>query len=782
MSEVDYKVRFASKYFSKGFCEFDVLNQVDILLKDKCDKYILYIESKYIITNDGDLKKALAQTILTNKKQEHILNKVSLIYKNEANDDIMVLIDCSDDSIMYNNDINWKAEKPSNPTKDAIDRIWDRIQNKITTYRNEEITEVINQLLASKDIKIQITETNINTIYNEWKNSIEFKTPVQNEQDLINLFLVDALNGAKYQQNISEGMVDMEQTLIREGTHLDKYEIEKSNDKIRIIYNENIIYAISDVVKYNNFWNKYQRPPEKQEFLKIIERSAKLYTDKYRKDTGGEYTPSSFVALQNKILKEKGYNLDEFLVCDTCGGVGNLENEFGMEFKQKCYLSTLDDIDVETCKIKGFENVIQYDYLKNNEQPKWRHQGVMRGIDEICKIEGKKLMAIINPPYQQKKGFKNNLAIEFFNKILKLNPAVVVFYYHTESFFRDEIEHYIKSKYKIVSHCMSNASTTFLLSEWPISQVIFDREKGEEIDKSAIKIDRYELNKKADILNFVKTYAYNQIKPNLIKEIEKEIKKNQTGLVLGRWSVVRSTISIGNGGKESSNKVTTNNLKYALLSKGINFNSHDKYFERNHYCYRGKVKQIPKELFNDSIMFSLFYIEMMFSNKEKRNAIMPFTSTQLGCNINDLNVLRDEADLGKPDAESFDFRQWLSQFEFSVEASELYKAALQVFLYYHRSFKNTNYNDSFYDITNAIMGKDTSKFKALDRENDTRISQTKTTKGTTGFGRNTIKSAVGSQDLPIFYDFFNARDVLAKKINKQLVENGFLLWERENVY
>lgn len=85
---------------------------------------------------------------------------------------------------------------------------------------------------------------------------------------------------------------------------------------------------------------------------------------------------------------------------------------------------------------------------------------------------------------------------------------------------------------------------------------------------------------------------------------------------------------------------------------------------------------------------------------------MHFTSTQLGCNKNDLNVLRNEANLGRPDAESFDFRQWLSQFEFSTEVKDLYKTALQVFLYYHKNYQNMYYNDSFYDITNAIMGKD----------------------------------------------------------------------------
>jgi hypothetical protein len=783
MSEVNYKVDFQKKYFAKFACEFDVLNQVDMLVKDKKYNYVLYVESKYQITNDGDLKKALAQTILTNKKQSHILSKVALIYKDTKGDDILQLIDCGDDGIMYNNDINWTKEKASNPTKDAIDRIWDRIQNKITLYRNDEIRELASAMLSTKDVKIQITITNVNIIYNEWKNSIIFKNPIKNEQDLINLFLVDALDGTNYTEKQQNDLgLTGEKLLIREGVYLNKYKIEKQEDKIRIVYNEEQIYLITDVTKHINFWNKYKRPPEKEEFLNIIERSARLDTDKYRRDTGGEYTPSCFVEKQNEILKEKGYDINEFIICDTCAGVGNLENQFGMEFKQNCYLSTLEENDVEICKIKGFENAIQFDYLASEEQPKWKHQGAMRDINEICKIENKKLMVIVNPPYQRKKGFKNNLAIEFFNKITKLKPQVIVFYYHTESFFQTEIEHYIKSKYKIVSHVMSNASTTFLLKEWGISQVIFDKEKGQKIDKASILIDRYELNTKTEKLDFIKTYKYNQSRPNLIKEIENEIKANQNGLVLGNYSYMSNTINLTNKETKSDNKITTGNLKYALLSKGINFNTHTKYFERNDYCCRGKVSEIPQELFNDSIMFSLFYKNCAFTNKEKPNYIMPFKSDELQCNKNDLNILRQEQDLGNPESQFFDFRQWLTQFEFSKEAKGLYEAGLRIFLYYHKNYSNTNYNDSFYDITNVIMGKDTSKFKTLERETDTRIARTRTTKGTTGFGRNTIKSAVNSKDLKIFYDFFNVRDELARKINEQLVANNLLLWERENIY
>ena len=187
-------------------------------------------------------------------------------------------------------------------------------------------------------------------------------------------------------------------------------------------------------------------------------------------------------------------------------------------------------------------------------------------------------------------------------------------------------------------------------------------------------------------------------------------------------------------------------------------------------------------------MFSLFYKGILFSNKEgQKNYIMPFTAEELGCAKNDLNVLFpimadlfDEQYEGKP----FDFREFMGQFEFSEEAKALYKAALEVFKYYHRSdeYPNKDYNDSYYDITNAIMGKDVTTYATMDKAKDKRITKVKTTKGTKGVGRNTIAFAVGSKDLPIFTRFFDARDTLAKKINRQLVEQGLLLWERENIY
>ena len=791
--EVNYKKNFCLKYFGKDGWDLDVLHEVDVLLKDKNGRYLLYIEAKFSITSMSELRKALAQVIITNKKQDAKLSHVALIYQDEQKNDVLLYVDCSEDAVLYNNDINWKAEKASNPTKDAIDRINDRIAGKIIKYKNDEIREFYRLLKMGGDTEIQITEKKFNVVYNEWKNEIKFKEEIADEQDLINLFLVDILNGTKYKKSIIDEnslIKESEQDLIREGTNLSRYHINYLDGKADgIIYRgekQSFYYTISDSEQYAFFWRKYHRPPQKDEFLKILEHSATLYSEKYRRDTGGEYTPSCFVEKQNEILF-RHYDMNEFIVFDPCAGVGNLENQFGKDFKPYCYLSTLEQMDVDICKIKGFENSLKFDYLKDDKQPKFKYKGTELDINEICRRENRKLMVIMNPPYQKVKGKKNNLAIEFFNKVLETKPQVIVFYYMMESFLRSEIEHYIKSEYKIVSHVFSNAETTFLLSEWPISQVIFDKDKGEEFDGKYITADRYEL--KNNNFNYIKTYTYDNTRPYLVKEIEKEFSAHKTGLWLGYYSYVSGILAIGNGGKSKRNIVTTENLKWCLLSKGINFNTHAKYFERNNYCYKGKAKDIDKELYTDAIMFSLFYLGAMFSNKGQKNYIMPFTAEELGCNKNDLNVLfpqdNGEANLftalevEKP----FDFREFLGQFEFSKEARDLYNSALEIFKFYHKNetYKNKDFNDSFYDITNAIMGKDTSQFKELDKQNDTRIAKVKTTKGTKGFRKENIKFVVPSDSLSIFTAFFDSRDVLARKINKQLVDSGLLLWERENI-
>ena len=67
--EVNYKKNFCEKYFEEGAWDLDVLNEVDVLLKDDRDNKLLYIEAKYQITTLAEHRQALTQVILTNKNK-----------------------------------------------------------------------------------------------------------------------------------------------------------------------------------------------------------------------------------------------------------------------------------------------------------------------------------------------------------------------------------------------------------------------------------------------------------------------------------------------------------------------------------------------------------------------------------------------------------------------------------------------------------------------------------------------------------------------------------------
>lgn len=623
--EIDYKVKFSQEYFNPKLCKYDNERR-DIILFDKKGSPLLYIEAKLTL-NPQERAKALAQVVLTNKKQKQILNHLALIYKENGND-ILEFIELLDDSVMFNNDFHWESETPSNPTRDAIDRINDRLRQsaKIIKYVNNEIKEFYANLLKREDLEISITLKNMITIFHAWKKALTFKNEIKNEQTLINLFLVDMLNNTKYKDSLIIVGTDLgsQKPLIREGTDLNAFSVEINENKqeVKFIDDKNEkFYTIPNLQAYKAFWDKYKRPPAKDEFLKILEESHLLYTDKYRKDTGGEYTPFFFVSEQNKILEQycqdSKTDLKDYIIYDPCCGVGNLENQFSKEIKAQCYLSTLDSKDVDICKIKEFENVVQFDYLENSNEPKFAHGGTELTINEIVKREKKKLMVIMNPPYQRQKGIKENKAISFFNKVLKLEPEVIVFYYMSESFMRDEIKHYINSKLKMYSHIFSTAKT-FNLSDWSISQMIFSKHLGDEINNKSFTTKRYERDKIG--FNFVKSYTYDLERPSLVKEIDTAIKQNQKGMILGQYSYLNSTILVSNGGFEKADKITTENLKYTLLSKGLNFNSHAKYFERSPYVLKGKVSEIPQELFSDAIAFSLFFKGNLFSNKPIRES------------------------------------------------------------------------------------------------------------------------------------------------------------------
>lgn len=781
--EMDYKSKFCLKYFGKTGYRFDV-DHVDVRIETKSKRPLLYIEAKEKISCDGEeRRKAIAQILLTNKKQAFQLGQVGILYYDKDNNrDMLELIDCGDDSVMRCPEVKWDVEKPSDPSPDAVYHLNNRVADKITTFKGEmEIMSVSKKLKKEPNARIIITAKNCAFIYDQWKSEVKFAREYIDEQELINLFLADMLNNTRYKENFGY----FEGQLIRNNTNLHFYDVEPGGIAYKTDW-----YAFATPQAHDNFWKRYYRPPVKEEFLKIKEHSNQLYSEGFRKSTGQEYTPSEFVALQNELIM-RHYNMEDFIVFDPCAGVGNLQIDFGRDYRDNCYLSTLLDSDVDQCKLKKFDNAIQYDYMKNWElQPKFKYRGEEKTVDEIAAIEGKKLMVVMNPPYvRPSEGRRYDLCIEFFRKVLNLTPDVIVYYCKTEFFFRKETcKVFIDSGYKVMEHVISNAKKTFKLSEWPISLVIFDREQGEKPTLANTKIQRYEPEK--GIMIYKGEYNYDNERPCLIDECEAEMAANAYGLLLGQWTSQSYCIVLSNR-HTHKNYITTQNLRMALILKGINFNTHPRYYERNDLTFRGHVSDIGNELANDAIVFALFYKGNNFSNKEGMpNYLMPFTANELGCGRNDLNVLFPKSNYsipfpsGEEEQQTFDFREWMQTVQMSAEAQEFYDSALSIAHYYHNNdiyADGRDWNDSFYDIKNAIMRKKASNYQTRTTPNDRRVTRVKTATGITGFSQKNVKKITDETFWPIFDRYFDAQRKLAEKINRQLLEQELILWKHENI-
>jgi hypothetical protein len=791
--EIDYRVKFCLKYFGKTGWKVETLNRVDVLLHTKTGRPLLYIESKERISSDGEeRRKAVAQALLTNKKQEKILGKVAILYYDtKCKRDMLELIDCEDSTIMFAPEVKWDAEKPSNPSDDAVFHLNNRVADKITSYKGEEeILSFWREFKKSKQTSIKITYKNCRLVYSQWKKEVHFSKQGINEQELVNLFLADVLNNAKYTKR--DGMFNLQ--LIREGTNINCYTVQPNgigyNSK-----NKSDWYVFADTKAHDEFWRRYYRPPVEEEFLKIMEHSNELYSDKFRRSTGGEYTPSAFVRLQNKLIA-RHYNMDDFIVFDPCAGVGNLEIDFGRDYRDNCYLSTLLEGDVDQCKFKNFSNAIKYDYLKTwftdpRLQPKFLYKGEKKDVCEIAEMEGKKLMIVMNPPFiKPSEGFKYDRCIEFFRKVILLQPDVIVYYCKTEFFFRQETcKVFVDSGYKIREHVISNAKTTFKLSAWPISLVIFDRDQGRDIIFGHTHVQRYE--EENGIMEYNGDYEYDNERPNLVKAYQENLESNAHGLLLGQWTIDHYCIMISNR-TDSNRYITTKNLWDSLVLKGINFNTHPKYYETQNHIYRGQVDDITTELRNDAIIYALFYKGNAFSNKEGRpNYLMPFPANEMGCGTNDLYVLfpKSEYSIPFPDGTTedrrFDFREWMKDFQKSEEAQSVYDAALAIVRYYHNHpayADGRDWNDSFYDIKNTIMNKDATAYQHLNAANDHRVTRVKTQKGAKGFSKVNVRKVTSCEYWPMFDRYFDAMKLLAEKIVKQLVNTNLLLWEPSNLY
>lgn len=169
---------------------------------------------------------------------------------------------------------------------------------------------------------------------------------------------------------------------------------------------------------YNQFWNRYERPPKTIYQRHILERRDLLVPQDIREIKGSYYTPERWVRLSQEYLaKALGEDWqDEYYVWDCAAGSGNLLR--GLTNRYNVYASTLDDSDVKVMHdaIDGGRlnlvknNVFQFDFLNDGYIEKDGQiisdlQNCEKIPESLRKIiadpeKRKKLVIYINPPYK----------------------------------------------------------------------------------------------------------------------------------------------------------------------------------------------------------------------------------------------------------------------------------------------------------------------------------------------------------------------------------------------
>lgn len=170
---------------------------------------------------------------------------------------------------------------------------------------------------------------------------------------------------------------------------------------------------------YNQFWNRYERPPKTIYQRHILERRDLLVPQDIREIKGSYYTPERWVRLSQEYLaKALGEDWqDEYYVWDCAAGSGNLLR--GLTNRYNVYASTLDDSDVKVMHdaIDGGRlnlvknNVFQFDFLNDGYIEK--DGQIISDLQNCEKIpeslrnilldseKRSKLVIYINPPYKE---------------------------------------------------------------------------------------------------------------------------------------------------------------------------------------------------------------------------------------------------------------------------------------------------------------------------------------------------------------------------------------------
>lgn len=396
-----------------------VVGKIDLCVRSQPQMGVLPTNYLWAETKQGkkkDIYESFIQLILTIGKERTFENEMPPYFLGAADAEKIAFVEYNKVlQIFSKTDFNWNVTPSDHSTKEFRELyalLHDDLVNDVRIYKYAYDDRLIRAFIKKnfkegrKDVRKQpVTKNNFTFVYYDWVNSVKdtiavdwqaMKATGVMDRDF---FLADLMS--KDGLSIKESLkVVLERT---------KYKVAVKVDFGGMFDDAFREFGFKDgQVAYNQFWNRYERPPKAVYQRYILERADLLVPQYIRELKGSYYTPEQWVRLsQEYISRALGEDWqEEYYVWDCAAGTGNLLR--GLSNKYNVYASTLDDSDVKIMHdaIDGGrlnlvkDNVFQFDFLNDGYR---EENGVIVSDLSNCKKIPESLRKIVADPEKRKK-------------------------------------------------------------------------------------------------------------------------------------------------------------------------------------------------------------------------------------------------------------------------------------------------------------------------------------------------------------------------------------------
>ncbi len=729
---------------------------------------LLWAEAK---KGKSDIFKSIVQLILTIGKARTFDKYLPPAYLGAFDAQKMAFIPYNDiHDIFYINDFNWTVT-PSNYDTKEFKQVYEKVKTTIENnsmlfdFDNDhaDLQEFIKKNFVfgkSSTSKIKIDKNNFMVIYNKWlttvKPTIAVDWEILKKNGIIDgdFYLADILSLE------NETLKDKLFVLLKR----DYYQLDKKLQQSGMFSFQTT--GFNDQQKaHNQFWNKYNRPPNEEYWDYIVGRRDLLVPQDVRERKGSFFTPQIWVELSQKYIADVLGDdwQDQYYVWDCAAGTGNLLA--GLTNKYNIWASTLDtqDVDVMKDRIKNGANmledhVFQFDFL-NDDFTKLPDplQLIINNPEKR-----KKLLLYINPPYAEGdsrigKGRKNiqktnvhqkyqkylgkasgELFAQFFMRIYReiggcgLAEFSKLKIQQAPNFldFRKNFEAKLQKMFIVPANTFDNVTGQF-----PIGFMIWNTNKKEKFENCITDI----FDKNGNNIGIKTIYSYDDSK-FISTLIEKKKSKYIDELPIGHMSSIGNDFQHQNalfiddfnrpkisGGRHTT--ITEENLievvVYFAVRKCIAATWLN---DRDQFLYPNDGWQTDLEFQNDCLAYTLFSNNIQ--SKYGTNNWIPFTEYEVGSHekfesnfmTNFIEAKTDSYIVSEPLLFENTKETRTTALEFSEDAKNVFKAGRLVYEYFHEQ-PNCNVNASLYDIREYFQGRNESG-KMNNKSEDLRYMKT----------------------------------------------------------